>query len=632
MFDINEGEIMKYKKFVSTILLSCFLFMLLPISAFATTLGTKITATIPTFKVTMNGQVVDNNYREYPFLVYKDITYFPMTYWDMRFLGVSNTWTAETGSVIITDGSTSDYRPTLIDVKNKTKNIAIVNTGAFQVNGKVIDNAKEEYPILAFRDVPYFPLTWDWCKEFGWNVNFDIVNGLTVNTVAKATNNTTNNNDSYGKPKQNPVKIVGEEKLLDNCLIRVDGNRISAKAAYIDNVYYVPIDAVCEALGLEVEYDINTALEPAREHVNIIASNYLRTGEDTKKHLDYISVCLNDCGYHAYIDDIRGGNEKGGHIPVLDKKYYVGAYNYYLQMNPVRISNVVYIDARAICYPVGAPLTISNNEISIGKCFSSNDVSMEKIKEIVSTKPPKLEEIPTQTQVSTSSNNENLTNNISEAYLNIIQDKLKTRGFINPSTVDSIGGNFYLKEEGLLFAKLIDFDNDGVRELFLLESLSKRKNVGDYSYDSIDPYYQIYTYSDGKAKLLTSAEVLFSDSASEFGFSTAKNGISYFYIDAFEHEEFYTINNGVWTKTSLSVSSRYDWSASGTVNGKHVWIHSNTATITGGYIDGKSVTYDELVKYKNNLTANNHEYYGAVVDKMPDGTIQKVINELSNMN
>ena len=34
--------------------------------------------------------------------------------------------------------------------------------------------------------------------------------------------------------------------------------------------------------------------------------------------------------------------------------------------------NVVYIDARAICYPVGAPLTISNNEISIGLFFFLN--------------------------------------------------------------------------------------------------------------------------------------------------------------------------------------------------------------------------------------------------------------------
>jgi len=176
---------MKHKKLIATITLLLFAITLLPTAAFAATPGTKVTATIPTFKVTMNGQVVDNTYRQYPFLVYNDITYFPMTYWDMRFLGVSNTWSAETGSVIVADGTSSEYKPTLTDVKNKTKNTATVNTGAFKVNGKVIDNAKEEYPILSFRDVPYFPLTWNWCQEFGWNISFDGTNGLAVNTTTQ---------------------------------------------------------------------------------------------------------------------------------------------------------------------------------------------------------------------------------------------------------------------------------------------------------------------------------------------------------------------------------------------------------------------------------------------------------------
>ena len=178
---------MKNKKAITIITLLCFFITLLPAPVFAATSGAKVTATIPTFKVTMNGQVVDNTYREYPFLVYNDVTYFPMTYWDMRFLGVSNTWSAETGSIIVADGSTSEYKPTLSTNKNKVKNTATVNSGAFKVNGKTVDNAKEKYPILSFRNVPYFPLTWDWCQEFGWNINFNATNGLTVNTIQQNT-------------------------------------------------------------------------------------------------------------------------------------------------------------------------------------------------------------------------------------------------------------------------------------------------------------------------------------------------------------------------------------------------------------------------------------------------------------
>ena len=48
--------------------------------------------TIPEFKVSFNGQEVDSTYRRYPLLLFRDITYFPMTYDDCRFLGVTTYW------------------------------------------------------------------------------------------------------------------------------------------------------------------------------------------------------------------------------------------------------------------------------------------------------------------------------------------------------------------------------------------------------------------------------------------------------------------------------------------------------------------------------------------------------------
>jgi len=231
---------MKHKKLIATITLLLFAITLLPTAAFAATPGTKVTATIPTFKVTMNGQVVDNTYRQYPFLVYNDITYFPMTYWDMRFLGVSNTWSAETGSVIVADGTSSEYKPTLTDVKNKTKNTATVNTGAFKVNGKVIDNAKEEYPILSFRDVPYFPLTWNWCQEFGWNISFDGTNGLAVNT----TKNTLpkQNQTTVNEKKATAQKII-QLVLQNNKNLIASSIRLIESQKYSDVIYVSVNDA-----------------------------------------------------------------------------------------------------------------------------------------------------------------------------------------------------------------------------------------------------------------------------------------------------------------------------------------------------------------------------------------------------
>ena len=58
---------------------------------------------------------------------------------------------------------------------------------AITVNGKSIDNSKEEYPLLVFRDVTYFPLTWRFAvDEFGWNYTFDGKTGLNITPVPTA--------------------------------------------------------------------------------------------------------------------------------------------------------------------------------------------------------------------------------------------------------------------------------------------------------------------------------------------------------------------------------------------------------------------------------------------------------------
>lgn len=380
----------KFRKVILTVLLVCFLLTLLPASAFAATLGANVTTVIPSFKVTMNGQLVDNTHREYPFLVYKDVTYFPMTYWDMRFLGVSNTWSAENGSVIVADGSTSEYKPSISGTKNKMKNVATVNSGAFKVNGKVIDNAKEKYPILSFKNVPYFPLTWDWCQEFGWDISFDATSGLAVNTKKVAVASDKENNEDY----KNSVKTVSSEYLLDDWEIKVNGQQIASKVAYIDGTYLIPVEKICDALGLRYKYKVNQKEDYTDEMVTIIASYFLREGQEKNAdYYDFFNIRLNNGDYYAWMDVLPSGNEGSTHETIANGRYaidssYLDPYSWVqLKVLPVKINNTIYIDARAICYSVGAPLEIKNNTITIGKCFTATYNSSEKIMSVLKKIP-----------------------------------------------------------------------------------------------------------------------------------------------------------------------------------------------------------------------------------------------------
>lgn len=172
------------KKHIASVLLSAFLFTSVATPVFA---DTQVKVTLPTFKVTLNGTTVDNSYSQYPLIVYKDITYFPMTYHGARFLDVKANWYDSTKVLFV--GKAEEKEDVLqlekATSKNKFAYTATIPTYQIAVNtirgSEFLDNSKEPYPVLNFRGVTYFPLTWRFAvDEFGWEYSFDNTNGLVI--------------------------------------------------------------------------------------------------------------------------------------------------------------------------------------------------------------------------------------------------------------------------------------------------------------------------------------------------------------------------------------------------------------------------------------------------------------------
>ena len=139
----------------------------------------------PTFNITINGVQQNNARREYPFILYRDITYFPMTFDDCLSLGVVNIWNNEERcNRIYAGGLGTVYYPP------QTQYSTAFNTAKAQyapnavyVNDVKVNNGAETYPILLYKNVLYFPLTWNWITSFGWNYTFDMTNGLSISTI-----------------------------------------------------------------------------------------------------------------------------------------------------------------------------------------------------------------------------------------------------------------------------------------------------------------------------------------------------------------------------------------------------------------------------------------------------------------
>lgn len=138
---------------------------------------------LPTFKVTINGQEINNSYSQYPVITYKDITYFPMTYEGCRYLGLETKWDKQIGLEVLKTNVSYPYSEYISKTKNTNSYYAAQATFNIKINDKTINNQNEEYPLLIFRDVTYFPLTWRFgVDEFGWDYHFDSIKGLVINS------------------------------------------------------------------------------------------------------------------------------------------------------------------------------------------------------------------------------------------------------------------------------------------------------------------------------------------------------------------------------------------------------------------------------------------------------------------
>lgn len=146
--------------------------------------GQSIYTKIPTYKVIVNGIEIDSQLSEYPLLVYNGITYFPMTFHYAQALGLTTSWNQTSGFGISKSSQTvnSIFSPRNGGTYSKSSTYkATIPSFKIRVNGKEINNQYEEYPLLVFRDITYFPMTWRFAvTEFGLKTKWDNIDGYSI--------------------------------------------------------------------------------------------------------------------------------------------------------------------------------------------------------------------------------------------------------------------------------------------------------------------------------------------------------------------------------------------------------------------------------------------------------------------
>ena len=140
-----------------------------------------------------------------------------------------------------------------------------------------------------------------------------------------------------------------------------------------------------------------------------------------------------------------------------------------------------------------------------------------------------------------------------KAYYDVMKAVVEEHGFCDDANKTGV---FAL--EGVHYAELVDFDNDGLPEL-----------VFSLVYDTEVAVcrYFVYGYSSGRAVLLFSGDSGYmSTGGNFFHITTGTNGVKYLQ-DFMRHrlstyDDFYTLQNGVWIK-ALRLNSQGHWTENG---------------------------------------------------------------------
>ena len=175
-----------FRQLLAFLLVFSLLHMNIPLSA---AMPAKVPVSVANFPIRLNGVLLrDQKESYYPMLVYQGITYLPMTADYGRFLNLMAHWVEEKSMMTIYSWNISfsplsyyDPSPTLPQGVTNQNLYAQPVWYPVSVNGEALDLNSQPYPILNFRNITYFPLTWHFAVDlFDLNYRFTATDGLEI--------------------------------------------------------------------------------------------------------------------------------------------------------------------------------------------------------------------------------------------------------------------------------------------------------------------------------------------------------------------------------------------------------------------------------------------------------------------
>lgn len=178
-------------------------------------LAKSVNVELPNYNITFNGELINNEKSTYPVIVYKGITYFPLTWDYCAALGIEATWDNNIG-LSVNKQILSDYVAIKQDLNGQNfktqKLVAYYPEFIIKINDQKIDNENEEYPLLVYKGITYFPMTWKYAVNyFNLKTDWDNQTGFKIDTKEYI---------SYSSKMQVTSRISEGEKLTTREIVQ----------------------------------------------------------------------------------------------------------------------------------------------------------------------------------------------------------------------------------------------------------------------------------------------------------------------------------------------------------------------------------------------------------------------------
>ncbi len=196
----------------------------------------KVPVSVANFPIRLNGVLLrDQKESYYPMLVYQGITYLPMTADYGRFLNLMAHWVEEKSMMTIYSWNISfsplsyyDPSPTLPQGVTNQNLYAQPVWYPVSVNGEALDLNSQPYPILSFRNITYFPLTWHFAVDlFDLNYRFTATDGLEIKSSGY---------QPEAAPQDLPAPLNADPSILP--LLKETQSLVLPKSAFADPIVY----------------------------------------------------------------------------------------------------------------------------------------------------------------------------------------------------------------------------------------------------------------------------------------------------------------------------------------------------------------------------------------------------------